>query len=311
LAALVADLRPVLVQVLGADKQLEIPTTDETTAGPDVYADADQVQQVLINLVANSRDATETGSTVVLAVEAVTLDEPMPAALGEMVAPGRYVRLSVADTGQGMDEDTAARIFDPFFTTKDVGQGTGLGLSMVYGTVKRHGGYIRAHSVTGVGTTMELYWPALAGAGAAAGGASDGSGAASSSDSGRLPGGVVLVAEDEPAVRELAERALEAEGYEVVGFEDGAAALAAMESGQIRPDLVVTDLLMPRMNGRQLSDAVWARWPEVPVLFMSGHIGEGGALHRMVPSGAAFLQKPFAPDELIRAVADLWARSRA
>ncbi len=306
LPELIARLAPVLRQLLGADKHLLTPPAAPL---PPISADADQVEQVLINLVANARDATETGDRITIALAAVTLQAELPAAAAEPIAPGRYVRLTVADTGHGMSPGTLERAFDPFFTTKDVGKGTGLGLSMVYGTLRRHGGYVRAMSTLGAGTIMELYWPVAAGPATAAGeGSPGGAEQAPGTPSGRPS--LVLVAEDESAVRLLAARALREGGSQVAEAEDGASAMALMESGTIRPDLIVTDVVMPRLNGRQLHDAVHARWPDLPVLFTSGHTGEAGVLERLVPAGSAFLGKPFTPESLRSAVDGLLAATR-
>ena len=306
LPELIARLAPVLRQLLGADKYLLTPTAPPL---PPISADADQVEQVLINLVANARDATETGDRISITLAAVTLQSELPAAAAEPVAPGRYVRLTVADTGHGMSPGTLERAFDPFFTTKDVGKGTGLGLSMVYGTLRRHGGYVRATSTLGAGTIMELYWPVAAGpATRTIEGGAAGDGEAAGTGGGRPS--LILVAEDEPAVRLLAARALREGGYQVAEAGDGAAAMALVESGSIRPDLIVTDVVMPILNGRQLHDAVHARWPDLPVLFTSGHTGEAAVLERLVPAGAAFLGKPFTPESLRSAVEGLLATSR-
>ncbi|MEO7237018.1 MAG: PAS domain-containing protein [Gemmatimonadales bacterium] len=301
----VNELRPVLEQLLGADKRLQITCVSED---PTVSADPDQVQQVLINLVANARDATDTGAEVGIMIENVTVEAEIPAPLGEPLTPGRYVRLGVADAGTGMGAGTLARIFDPFFTTKAVGQGTGLGLPMVYGIMRRHGGYVLVQSTLGVGTTMELYWPVAA--------LSDPKTDDIGVDEHRsyAPGGgaVVLVAEDEPMVCALAVRTLEEEGYRVVSAAEGVEALARIESLErdgVRPEIVITDVIMPGINGRQLSDTVQARWPEVRVLFMSGHTGRD-LLDRLVPAGAPFLQKPFTPEGLVQAVGALRSRTR-
>ena len=192
------------------------------------------------------------------------------------------------------------RIFDPFFTTKPVGEGTGLGLSMVYGIVKQHGGYIGARSTPGKGTTMELFWPVTR-LQPLTDMASGSSGAEAAQALGR--GQTVLVAEDEPLLRTLIMRTLEEEGYRVLATGDGEAAMALVDADGARPDLVLTDVIMPRMNGRQLHNAVNARWPGVPVLFISGHTGEGAILHRLIPPGAPFVQKPFTPDALAQVVA--------
>ena len=307
LYALTAGLRPVLQQLLGADKTLEIPPAPP--ALPPVEADPAQVEQVLINLVANARDALETGGRVTIRVTLEELDsaaaEAVSAAMAFRPAPGRYVRLSVADTGHGMPPEVLAQVFDPFFTTKPLGEGTGLGLSMVYGTVKQHGGHIGAVSAPGAGTTMELYWPAVSAR--TGNGTDDGPGLTDGLGGGR--GRVALVADDESMVRKLIVRTLEAEGYTVIAAEDGAAALALLDDGAC-PDLVVTDVIMPRLNGRQLHDAVVTRWPGLPVLFISGHTGEQAVLQRLVPGGAPFLQKPFSPSLLAQTASELMAARR-
>jgi PAS domain S-box-containing protein len=305
LPALVAGLQPVLQQLLGADKTLVV--TGPTVEVPWIYADPPQVEQVLINLVANARDASDTGTDVTIGMERVTVAEEDGSIvdLGFRPEPGTYVRLTVRDTGHGMSPETLERIFDPFFTTKPVGEGTGLGLSMVFGTIKQHGGYVGARSAPGRGTTMELYWPTVIAGAQAAGAGDSGDGKTRGKGSGRS----VLVADDEPLVRALAVRILEEEGYVVRSAEDGAEALALIEQGPT-PDVVVTDVIMPRRNGRQLHDALVAKWPGLPVLFISGHPGEEVVLQRLVPRGAPFLQKPFSPDELARAVGQLLVASR-
>ena len=304
LQEVVTELTPVLQQLLGSDKALRFSPAPGVSQ---VSADPDQVQQVLINLVANARDATETGDEVRITVEDVMVESELPAPLGEPVVPGHYVRLSIADTGSGMPPDTLARIFDPFFTTKPVGQGTGLGLPMVYGTMRRHGGYVVTQSAPGQGTTMELYWPVAVSAETTVD-------AVSADDHQQLYAGeeaVIVVAEDEPAVRALTVRVLEEEGYHVVSGSDGVEALDSLVSAGVQPEVVVTDVTMPRMNGRQLSDAIRARWPDVGVLFISGHTGEGDVLERLLPTGAPFLRKPFTPEELASAVGMIRAEAPA
>ena len=231
---------------------------------------------------------------------------PLTAPMGFRLAPGDYVRLSVSDTGHGMSAETLTHIFDPFFTTKPVGEGTGLGLSMVYGTVKQHGGYIGARSQVGKGTTMELFWPVASGAVRARSEAGAGGRRAATGGGGQ----VVLVADDEPLVRRLAARVLAAEGYAVIEAQDGAAVLELIEREDVHPDLVITDVIMPKRNGRQVYDALVARWPGLPVLFISGHTGEEAVLQRLVPRGAPFLQKPFTPEALLRTAGNLLAPGR-
>ena len=305
LYALTMDLKPVLQQLLGADKPL---TIEPASARPVIHADAGQVQQVLINLVANARDASETGAEVRLGIDEIVIEEKTVTADGIAVSPGRYGRLTVADQGSGMDARTLARVFEPFFTTKPVGEGTGLGLSMVYGILKQHGGYVWARSEAGAGTTIELHWPVETSSAALKGVDADAPVAATGVPGKRLHR-VVLIAEDEPLVRALATRTLEREGYQVVAAEDGRAALDMLDSRAVRPDLLITDVVMPRLNGRQLSDAVGERWPGLPVLFISGHLGSDAVVQRLVPPGAARLQKPFTPEALARVVGELIART--
>lgn len=297
LREVVHELEPVLQQLLGSDKALVFRLS---LGEGRVHADPEQVQQVLINLVANARDATDTGTEILLTLDEIAVESEVPGPLGEPVVPGRYVRLTVTDRGHGMDAATLDRVFDPFFTTKEVGHGTGLGLAMVYGIMRRHGGYVVARSRPGAGTSMELYWPVVSSDCPAMGPPAPAPGPARAPDD-----ALVLVVEDEAMVRGLAVRILEEEGYTVVAAEDGAAALEALARGVVRPALVVTDVVMPRMNGRQLRDAIGERWPEVPVLFMSGHTGKGDVLQRLLPPGAPFLQKPFTPEALARAVGAL------
>jgi PAS domain S-box-containing protein len=305
LYALSLDLKSVLQQLLGADKLL---TVEPASARPVIHADPSQVQQVLINLVANAGDASETGTEVRIRIDEIAIEGQTVTADGIPVSPGRYGRLTVADQGSGMDPQTLARVFEPFFTTKAIGKGTGLGLSMVYGILKHHGGYVWARSEPGMGTTMELHWPLETAAAATVSMDANTPVEATGVPGKQLPR-VVLIAEDEPLVRALATRTLEREGYRVVGAEDGRAALDMLDSRAVCPDLLITDVVMPRLNGRQLSDAVYERWPGLPVLFMSGYLGGDAVVQRLVPPGASFLQKPFTSEALALMVGELIAQT--
>jgi signal transduction histidine kinase/ActR/RegA family two-component response regulator len=300
LAAIVLDLEPLLAQILGPEKHLAIRSLGPATA-PSVLADPDHVKQVLVDLVANARDATETGAQVEITMSEVRLERDLPAPLGEMVPAGRYVRLGVSDTGSGIPPEVLPRIFDPFFTTKSVGAGSGLGLSMVHGTLRRHGGYVRAESMPGVGTTIHLFWP-LADHEATVVPADRPEGSRSTRSSGDL---TVMVVEDEPHVRGLAVRALREVGFRVEDAADGRAALDRLEHTVTPPDVLVADLLMPRVNGRQLVDAVRERWPAMPVLFISGDAGATDADRRLIPSDVPLLRKPFTPEDFVEAVGKL------
>jgi PAS domain S-box-containing protein len=300
----VKELVPVLQRLLGADKTLVLAPT---SARRSVLADPTQIDQVLINLTANARDAMGTGGKLSIAVADVVLDEAFVRAQGVSdLLPGPYVRLTVADTGVGMDQATLAQIFEPFFTTKPVGQGTGLGLSTVYGIVKQHDGFITARSQPGVGTTMQVYLPSapdeLLGEGEA--GQKERFQAAPA-----MHGATVLVVEDEPAIRSLARRSLEAAGLTVVEAENGRHALEVVSAGGEPPQLVLTDVIMPGLSGRELGEAVAAARPGLPVLFMSAYTGDDVLARGLLPEQAPFIQKPFAPEELVARVRSLLAES--
>jgi PAS domain S-box-containing protein len=298
---LALGLRPVLTQLLGSDKELVIvPTRPESR----VNADPIHVEQVLINLVANARDAITTGGRVTISVEDVVVEGggPIDGQRLSMV-PGPYVLLTVSDSGTGIDPETISRIFEPFFTTKPVGQGTGLGLSMVYGIVKQHRGYIWAHSQPGRGTAMRLYWPAVRPEAAAA---------TSEGDTLTRPTSLpkaarVIVVEDEDSVRQLTVRTLASAGWTVTEAKDGPEALRLLHEATAPLDMLLTDVVMPYLSGRQLSEMAAELYPGLPVLFISGYAGNEVILKRLIPEGAAFLQKPFTPEELIRAASEVLA----
>ncbi len=265
----VEALRPVLKQLLGADKTLEILPSRTRRK---VLADPTQIDQVLINLAANARDAMGTGGRLSIVTDEVVLDESYARShtVGRLI-PGPYVRLIVSDTGSGMDRDTLTKIFEPFFTTKPVGAGTGLGLSTVYGIVKQHDGFIWAYSELGLGTTMKIYIPAALG---------DHIRVAEKKDEPRVEPSVhlepalILVVEDEPAVRNLVRRSLEGAGLTVIEAENGRHALEMVATLKEPPDLVLTDVIMAGLNGRELSEALAMIQPGLPVLFMSGYTGD-------------------------------------
>jgi PAS domain S-box-containing protein len=297
LHAAAAALVPVLQRLIGADKTVELAPTGARRL---VLADATQMDQVLINLIANARDAMGTGGRVGIEVDDIVLDEGYARAHGNIdLAPGAYVRISVTDDGHGMARETLAKIFEPFFTTKPVGKGTGLGLSTVYGIVKQHEGAIWAYSEPGLGTTVKVYFPAaseaeLAGAARPEEGAPNGAGLA-------LTGARVLVVEDEPAVRSLARRSLESMGVAVFEAENGREALEILARTDAQPQLVLTDVIMPGLNGRELAEAIAVRHPGLPVLFMSAY-AEDDVARSLLPEQSTYIQKPFAPDTLVAQV---------
>jgi PAS domain S-box-containing protein len=288
--AAITALAPVLERLLGADKTLIVPPS---RARCRVIADPTQIDQVLINLAANARDAMGTGGRLTIGTDEVRLDRRYAEAHGvSNVAAGRYVRITVSDTGTGMSKETLAKIFEPFYTTKPVGAGTGLGLSTVYGIVKQHEGFIWAYSEPDMGTTMKIYLPA-APEDASMSRAFEAEPPAELHV--EIDPALVLVVEDEPAIRELVRRTLEGAGLVVIEAENGRQALDIFALGGDPPRLVLTDVIMPELNGRELSDALADLHPNLPVLFMSGYTGDDMLARSLLPETALFIQKPFAP----------------
>jgi two-component system, cell cycle sensor histidine kinase and response regulator CckA len=279
----------MLHRLLGADVSLD---TELDPALGHVLADPGQLEQVLVNLVVNARDAIPAGGRVTIATANLQL-QATDDSRGNGVRPGAYVALSVSDTGTGMDVPTQARIFDPFFTTKAAGKGTGLGLSTVYGIVEQSGGHITVQSAPGQGATFTIFLPRHLGTVNAGLGPSDRR---------SLPNGTetLLLVEDEAAVRASARRLLERQGYTVIEARHGADALRIVESGDQPIDLVLTDLVMPEMGGRELVDRLRARQPALKVLYMSGYSERAVTVDGIMPPGTGFIEKPFTIEQLTR-----------
>jgi two-component system, cell cycle sensor histidine kinase and response regulator CckA len=301
LNAVVTALEPILQRALGEISQVKVRLAEDLHA---VRADPGQLDQVLLNLALNARDAMPQGGTLTIETVNVIVDEHHATARTvEPVAPGDYVALVVTDTGMGMDRETMQHVFEPFFTTKAVGEGTGLGLATVYGIVKQSGGFISVFSDPGHGTAFRIYLPV-------AERVREGGGAGAADLSG---GGheTVLVAEDEPAVRAILARALREYGYTVLEARDGAEALELAERAPAPPDMVVADVVMPGMAGKSLAAEVERRWPGTPVLFTSGYTGAEAVSRGMLVEGRDFLQKPIEPDALARHVRRILDARRA
>jgi two-component system, cell cycle sensor histidine kinase and response regulator CckA len=287
-AAVVAELAPMLQRVLGSDRRLEVvPVTREGRA----VVDRTQLEQVLVNLVANARDATAGNGVVVIEVRDLELG-PGDLDPGEGT-PGRWVRLCVRDDGAGMPPEVLARVFEPFFTTKPPDRGTGLGLSMVHGVVRQSGGFIRATSAPGEGTTIAIHLPQVAEAVTPA-----------SVETSTGPGGAerILVVEDESVVRSLVRRALEEAGYQVYQAPNGAAALDYVLANPGQIDLVLSDVVMPRLNGLDLMARLKEEVPRLPVLLMSGYSTDEVNRRGGVEPGVTILSKPITPLMLTEAV---------
>jgi two-component system, cell cycle sensor histidine kinase and response regulator CckA len=254
-----------------------------------VQGDAGQIGQVLLNLTINAQDAMPAGGTLTIATSGVVVDE-QSAEQHRGIAPGPYVTMSVSDTGHGIDRATSERIFEPFFTTKKMGTGTGLGLSTVYGIVKQHGGNIAVHSEPGEGARFVVYLPR-------AGAAHVATGPLASHD---VATGheTVLVVEDQEHVRVVTCAMLERCGYTVLEAEDGEAALAAAATCERTIGLLLTDVIMPGMNGKELHERLEAVRPGVPVLYTSGYPSSVIGRHGVLDPGTHFLPKPFTMRDL-------------
>ena len=294
LEEVVSGLARLLERLLGAN--IEVRTTISGPL-PAIYGDPGQIEQAIINLAVNARDAMPGGGVLTLALGTVDHDEAA-ARTHHSLPPGKYVELAVADTGEGMTADTKAHVFEPFFTTKEVGKGTGLGLAMVYGTVRQSGGHIFVESEVGRGSTFRLYFPHAAGDRALV-----------ATGSPATPGrhATILVVEDDAVIRNLVVTALGYEGYRVLHASGGDEAMAIAESSHGNIDLLVTDARMPGMTGLELANHIVRRHPRLPVLVMSGFTEEKLAIEgrdRPVP----LLLKPFTPRELRQKVAEVLGR---
>jgi CheY-like chemotaxis protein len=292
LNSVVTTIEPILERALGELSRVELRLADDLGR---VRADPGQLDQVLLNLALNARDAMPDGGTLTIETASVNVDEQQIVTKDlEPVAPGTYAALVVTDTGIGMDRETLSHLFEPFFTTKSVGEGTGLGLATVYGIVKQSGGFISVQSEPGHGASFRIYLPLVVVEGSAAR-------AAVSSMSG---GGTesVLVAEDEPAVRAIIARSLREYGYNVVEARDGTHALHLAESAPAPPDLVIADVVMPGLGGKPLAVSLQARWPGIPVLFISGYPGLDAVRRGLMDEGAEFMQKPLEPEAVAKKV---------
>jgi CheY-like chemotaxis protein len=263
-----------------------------------VRADPGQLEQVLLNLTLNARDAMQDGGRLTIETMNVVLDKAYAAGKPvETLEPGEYAALVVTDTGHGMDRQTLGRIFEPFFTTKGVGQGTGLGLSTAYGIVKQSGGFIWVYSELGLGTTFKLYFPLVVPAVEAR-----------APEIPAPPGRVdeiIIIAEDEPMVRGIMARTLRDCGYGVLEAADGREALDLVAGQDGRISLIVADVVMPDMGGRVMAAELARRWPHVPVLFTSGYTGLDVVRRGLLEEGREFIQKPLAPEELARKVREM------
>jgi PAS domain S-box-containing protein len=293
----VGETEKMLRRLIGEDVQLV--TVRDHHLGQ-VRADPGQIDQVLMNLAVNARDAMPRGGRLTIETANVDLDE-RGARAQPGAKPGRYVMLSVGDTGHGMNAAIRARIFEPFFTTKEVGKGTGLGLATVHGIVSQSDGHICLDSEAGRGTTFKIYLPRVDAP-------TDDRGEAPADA--HVPGGceTVLLAEDEASLREIVRESLESAGYTVLAARDGTEALEICERSGTRIDLVLTDVVMPRMSGRELTDRLRSSRPDAAILYMSGYTDDAVVLNGVRAEDMAFVQKPFTTATLARRVREVLDR---
>jgi PAS domain S-box-containing protein len=292
----VENLGKMLRRLIGEDIDFDTESQEDLWT---VRADPNQIEQILMNLCINARDAMPAGGKLVVSTANVTLEAPF-VERELTIPPGRYATLRVADNGNGMDEEILSRIFEPFFTTKDQGKGTGLGLATVYGIVKQSEGYIRVVSAPGEGTTFSIYLPAAEGEEPEK--EEDRPEAECEGPAGKW---TILLAEDEEMVRMLAIEIFQEAGYTVLDAQNGAAALAICDRHEGGIDLLVTDLVMPGMNGIELARRVRDSRPGIPVLFISGYAEDARERLGDLDDGREFLQKPITPTKLSRKVRDI------
>jgi PAS domain S-box-containing protein len=295
---LVAEIEKMLRRLIGED--IDLQTVLHAGLG-NIKADPGQIEQVIMNLVVNARDAMPQGGKLTIETENVYFDEKF-AEQHIATNPGPYVMLAVSDTGIGMDEQTQARIFEPFFTTKEIGKGTGLGLSTVYGIVKQSGGDVWVYTEVGQGTTFKVYLPRIDE------GVKEYRRIVEDEDS--LQGTeTILLAEDEEMVRKLSARVLEMYGYKVLEAANGGMAFLICERHQEKIDLLLTDVIMPEMSGRELADRLSPLRPEMKVLFMSGYTDDAIVHQGVLDEDENFIQKPFAPSALAQKVREVLDKS--
>ena len=279
--------------MIGEDIHLELFASADLAQ---VRLDPNQAEQVLINLAVNARDAMPRGGRLTIETANVDLDAQY-AKQHSYVQAGSYVMLAVSDTGIGMPEDVRAHLFEPFFTTKESGAGTGLGLSMVYGAVKQNGGHIEVSSEPSHGATFKIFLPAI----------QEPPDTTVDADHASRPVGAetIVLVEDEEHVRTIASMMLRRQGYTVHAFADGPSAIAAVETMGGQLDLVITDVVMPRMNGKVLTERLLQLRPSLRVLFTSGYTANVIVHHGVLDEGVEFLSKPYSLEHLARRVREV------
>ncbi len=289
------EIKKMLKRMIGEDIEFQ------TLLGPElwkVYADPGQINQVIMNLVVNSRDAMPQGGRLTIETANADLNENYFRDHGIKEAPGYYVMLAVSDTGIGMDKKTQEHIFEPFFTTKDVGKGTGLGLPTVYGIIKQNNGFIWVYSELGKGTIFKVYLPKVKG----------GAGLEEKEQPPviELAGSeTVLIVDDDDGLRDFAQEVLLIHGYRVLDAENGEDALRVSQAHEGQIDLMITDVVMPKMGGKELVERLQPLYPQMKVIYISGYTDNAIVHHGVLTSGLNFLEKPFSPESLAYKVREM------
>jgi CheY-like chemotaxis protein len=296
---LVSGMKKMVVRIIGEDIETHLALS---SGSPVVIGDRGQLEQVLMNFAANARDAMPDGGALLIETAAADMDEDFVRSHGFGI-PGRYARISVSDTGSGMDETTRERVFEPFFTTKGIGKGTGLGLSIVYGIVSQHNGYVECSSRPGRGTVFTVWLPIIPG----------GSAEAEPEELSPVRGGTetILVADDDEGIRKLVKHILEESGYTVLTAKDGAEAVEQFAGHRDRVGLVLLDVIMPRKSGREAFDEITGLRPGVKTLFFSGYSEDVVQKKRIIEEGLPYLSKPATPRALLSKVREILDRDAA
>jgi CheY-like chemotaxis protein len=285
-------LEPMLRRLIGENIGLEVISK---APGGRLRIDPGQLDQIVMNLVVNARDAMPSGGSVTIEIGTTVFEEAYTLDHFE-VTPGNYVMVAVSDDGHGMDRETREHIFEPFFTTKSRGLGTGLGLATIYGIVRQAGGHIWLYSEPGRGSTFKVYLPRVD--------AAPSTEAAPPTDDPTQGSGSILLVEDEPAVRDMTRRVLQRAGYTVLATENARLAIGEIEKATHRFAVLVTDVVMPGMSGIELASWMLDRHPGTAIVLLSGYTADSLDLERLLARGAKFVPKPLSTGEILRAIRD-------
>ncbi|MGO9377341.1 MAG: PAS domain S-box protein [Dissulfurispiraceae bacterium] len=291
LVALISKLKQMLARIIGEDIEFRTEFRQDSMS---IMADSGQIEQVIMNLATNARDAMPKGGTLTIVTDLAEVDEATCEA-HDCEMPGKYVVITVSDTGMGISREIQKRIFDPFFTTKDTGKGTGLGLSMAYGIIRQHKGFINVDSEQGNGTTFRIYLPAIPAV-------ADDKAEPTSAQSVDKGTETILMAEDDPALRELSKIMLESFGYKVILAEDGQDAVSKFADHHEEIGLVILDMMMPKMTGMEAYEAISDMRPTVKAFFLSGYTADKVSETGLIADGMEIVMKPISPRDLLRTV---------